>query len=62
MRLKLNLEVESFAILDLGSSNRFLSCPMTIWLPWYVDSGAFLIVQLVKNPPARQETPVRFLG
>ena len=23
---------------------------------------AFLIVQLVKNPPARQETPVRFLS
>ena len=22
----------------------------------------FLIVQLVKNPPAMQETPVRFLG
>ena len=24
--------------------------------------GAFLIAQLVKNPPAMQETPVRFLG
>ena len=23
---------------------------------------AFLIAQLVKNPPAMQETPVRFLG
>ena len=25
-------------------------------------SGAFLVSQLVKNPPAMQETPVRFLG
>ena len=25
-------------------------------------SGASLIAQLVKNPPAMQETPVRFLG
>ena len=24
--------------------------------------GASLIVELVKNPPAMQETPVRFLG
>ena len=24
--------------------------------------GASLIAQLVKNPPAMQETPVRFLG
>ena len=24
--------------------------------------GALLIAQLVKNPPAMQETPVRFLG
>ena len=26
------------------------------------DSWAFLVVQLVKNPPAIQEIPVRFLG
>ena len=25
-------------------------------------SNGFLIAQLVKNPPAMQETPVRFLG
>ena len=25
------------------------------------DSGASLVAQLVKNPPAMQETPVRFL-
>ena len=24
--------------------------------------GAFLVAQLVKNPPAMQETPVQFLG
>ena len=44
------LEVESFAILDLGRSNQFLSCPVTIWLPWSVDSGASLMAQLVKSP------------
>ena len=27
-----------------------------------IDYRAFLIAQLVKNPPAMQETPVRFLG
>ena len=27
-----------------------------------VGLGASLIAQLVKNPPAMQETPVRFLG
>ena len=26
------------------------------------SSGASLIAQLVKNPPAMQETPVQFLG
>ena len=25
-------------------------------------AGASLIAQLIKNPPAMQETPVRFLG
>ena len=29
-------------------------------LPWW--DGASLIAQLVKNPPAMQETPVQFLG
>ena len=29
-------------------------------LPWW--DVASLIAQLVKNPPAMQETPVRFLG
>ena len=28
----------------------------------YSGCGASLVVQLVKNPPAMQETPVRFLG
>ena len=27
-----------------------------------VYHGASLVAQLVKNPPAMQETPVRFLG
>ena len=29
---------------------------------WLVFMGASLIAQLVKNPPAMQETPVQFLG
>ena len=28
----------------------------------FIASRASLIAQLVKNPPAMQETPVRFLG
>jgi len=28
----------------------------------YSGCGASLVAQLVKNPPAMQETPVRFLG
>ena len=32
-------------------------------LSWTLDlRGASMIAQLVKNPPAMQETPVRFLG
>jgi len=27
-----------------------------------VSGGASLVAQLVKNPPAMQETPVQFLG
>ena len=29
---------------------------------YLVTKSGFLIAQLVKNPPAMQETPVRFLG
>ena len=30
---------------------------------WVSDiKGAFLVAQLVKNPPAMQKTPVQFLG
>ena len=49
--------------------------PSSKWLRWNywvgpkvhlefppITSWAFLIAQLVKNPPAIQETPVRFLG
>jgi len=32
-----------------------------LWL-WYGSPGASLIAQLVRNPPAMQETPVRSLG
>ena len=30
--------------------------------PWFWSPGASLTAQLVRNPPAMQETPVRFLG
>ena len=33
-----------------------------IWLPKLIAKKVTLIAQLVKNPPAKQETPVRFLG
>ena len=32
------------------------------WSYYEIVSGQSLIAQLVKNPPARQETPVQFLG
>ena len=32
------------------------------WLVGSLTFYNFLTVQLVKNPPAMQETPVRFLG
>ena len=31
-------------------------------IPFYLQNGASLIAQLVKNPPAMQKTQVRFLG
>ena len=34
---------------------------MTVKIDW-IYKGASLVSQLVKNPPAMQETPVRFLG
>ena len=34
---------------------------MTVKIDW-IYKGASLVAQLVKNPPAMQETPVRFLG
>ena len=33
-----------------------------IYLKALAKDGASLVAQLVKNPPAMQETPVRFLG
>ena len=38
-----------------------LSC-LTAFEPGKPLHGASLIAQLVKNPPAMQESPVRFLG
>ena len=40
--------------IQLGSLCSHLMCCLFVW--------ASLVAQLVKNPPAMQETPVRFLG
>ena len=32
------------------------------FFPYYVCNMCSLVAQLVKNPPAMQETPVQFLG
>ena len=35
----------------------------TVWrILLFISRWAFLVAQLVKNPPAMQETPVGFLG
>ena len=45
-----------------GKEHEGTFCSM--WMPWQVGSLGYisLIAQLVKNPPAMQETPVWFLG
>jgi len=39
-----------------------ISCYLSKWLIVLLTLEASLITQLVKNPPAMQETLVRFLG
>ena len=34
----------------------------TVWDIYYTLKQEYLLAQLVKNPPAMQETPARFLG
>ena len=41
-------------------SHRVIPSPVS--LPLHRECEASLIAQLVKNPPAMQETPVQFLG
>ena len=49
-------------ILNSFESTEFL-CEWTVWWFYeYLYKCASLIAQLVKNPPAMQETPVQFLG
>ena len=36
-------------------------CNVSLWLIYFIHCSS-LIAQLVKDPPAVQETPVRFLG
>ena len=49
-------------ILNSFESTEFL-CEWTVWWFYeYLYNCASLIIQLVKNPPAMQETPVQFLG
>ena len=40
--------------LMIGDAERLLCCHLWLW--------ASLVAQLVRNPPAMQETPVGFLG
>ena len=48
-------------ISDLTEGDKIYS--LYLWTGWRMDfGGASLIAQLVKNPPATQETPVQFLG
>ena len=39
-----------------------ICCLITLDIKGYKIEWASLIAQLVKNPPALQETPVQFLG
>ena len=48
------LQADSLPSEPSGSPGAYWSSPYLLW--------ACLAAQLVKNPPAMQETPVRFLG
>ena len=37
-------------------------CSHIFFIMFNAKSGASVVAQLVKNPPAMQETPVQFLG
>ena len=56
-----NLTFSAVSVLDFGHSKK---CAVESYFVLICSSliGASLIAQLVKNPPAMQETPVRFLG
>ena len=47
-------------LVNLGDGFTFPGSGKNLKLPFFLR-GAFLIVRLVKNLPAMQETPVRFL-
>ena len=48
---------------SLGDVNRVEVISMSgVWRYVRLGGWAFLLAQLVKNPPTMQETPVRFLG
>ena len=47
-------------LINLGDGFTFPGSGKNLKLPFFLR-GAFLIVQLVKNLPAMQETPVQFL-
>ena len=49
---------------DLGEQAEIAGVKVTI-LEYWIDSvtfGASLVAQLVKNPPAMQQSPFQFLG
>ena len=58
------VEVNDLRVLELLQSLPVISSSFSslLELKTYTLYGASLIAQLVKNPPAMQKTPVRFLG
>ena len=51
-------------MLKSGTKTKYISCYITRPLPNFSNAycGNMKVVQLVKNPLAKQETPVQFLG
>ena len=58
--VKANLQNWGSALVVLGKKKK----PNVVGIEYIMGrmDGASLIAQLVKNPPAMQETPVQFLG
>ena len=60
--VSLHLQFPLWEALPTSKCLSLLLISFRSWLPKLPSNGASLIAQLVKNPPAMQETPVQFLG